>query len=84
MGERVNSDRVNYGLNQDLTGYSDAKYVRCSRCGYINNLDRSVRGRDGSWMGWGTDLSSTTTASGTIDPVVRNGCVFCGTYLYNK
>ena len=59
----IPSDRVSYGLNQDLGSWKDNRYVRCSRCGWINNLDRETRSQEGSRQGWGTDLSSTTTGS---------------------
>jgi hypothetical protein len=125
--DQVPSERVGYGLNEDRGGYRDDRYVRCSRCGFVLNKNRHVKGREGSRMGWGTDLSSQTfnsayglttasittvtvgIAKGTpmgallsltyavnttgstvtitgssyrIDPVVKMGCPFCGTLMY--
>lgn len=80
----IPSDRVGYGLNIDLGSWKDNRYVRCSRCGFINHLDREVRGKEGSRQGWGTDLSSTTTGAITHNDYWGNGSWgsvgFNGTY----
>jgi len=53
MGERIDSNAVNYGRNPDLDDLKDDRYVRCSKCGFICHLDRDKRGVRGSKEGNG-------------------------------
>ena len=73
MGRRINSDAIHTGRNADHLGgsqpyppnsttgapsWSDDRYIRCSRCGFICHLDRDRRGREGSREGWGINYTS--------------------------
>jgi len=53
MGRRIYSDTVGHGINFDKGDYPDNKFVRCSRCGWICNIDRDPGMREGSSSGWG-------------------------------
>ena len=100
MGREINSKAVHTGRNIDLGAVRDDRHVRCSRCGFINNLDREVHLPEGSKAGWGItygdeitmDSSSVTFDSTSVHfdgyyidrETYAGGCRFCGTYLYNK
>jgi hypothetical protein len=38
--------------------WRDDRYVRCARCGFICNLDRDRRSREGSREGWGINYEA--------------------------
>jgi hypothetical protein len=96
----IHSEAIHSGRNPDLGVYRDDRFVRCARCGFINNLDREVHLPYGSRAGWGftygdeisMDDSTTTFDSATVHfngyyidrEHYVGGCKFCGTYLYNK
>jgi ribosomal protein L37E len=100
MGREINSKAVHIGRNIDLGAYRDDRHIRCSRCGFINNLDRDTHLPEGSQAGWGTTYSDEITMDSSsvifdhttvhfdgyyIDRETHvGGCRFCGTYLYNK
>ena len=67
MGDPIRSKAVKEGRNFDIGSYPDDQYVRCSRCGWINNLSRDIHSPEGSYLGWGTTfttVSSTDSGSG--------------------
>lgn len=53
MGAWIKSDSIEFGRNVETPKYSDKKYVRCSRCGFICNTDRDNASSVGSRIGWG-------------------------------
>lgn len=60
----------------------ESKYVRCSQCGFICNVDRDPEG-----SGWGNETSEaiTTHAGATAksrNPVITGGCPCCGSSNY--
>lgn len=50
MGIRIRSDAVSYGRNSDII---PDNYVRCSRCGFVCDLNRDSQAPYGSRAGWG-------------------------------
>jgi len=51
---RIDSERVSGGLNYDKDGgRPDDRYVRCARCGWINNQNQRQSHPEGSRAGWG-------------------------------
>lgn len=82
----IKSKAINYGWNPDTVAFRDDRYVRCSRCGFPNHLDRQARAQERERIGWGTNMVSQTagTARTIYDPVVSAGCAQCGTLLYAK
>ena len=54
MGVRIPSKAVQQGYNFDQSAYRDNMQVRCSRCGFICNLDRDMRSHPTGSEGWGT------------------------------
>ncbi len=66
----IASDAVEQGWNDESATYSDRRYVRCSKCGFICHLDRDTRSTDGSRLGIGstqpsTQLNGAVTAAAT-------------------
>jgi hypothetical protein len=50
----IDSERVPRGRNRDKNeGVPDDRYVRCARCGWINNKNRAISHNEGSRAGWG-------------------------------
>jgi hypothetical protein len=50
----IDSQRVAVGRNKDQNdGVPDDRFLRCARCGWINNMNRAVSHREGSKSGWG-------------------------------
>lgn len=60
MTREIRSDEERTGRNAELVPFQDSRYVRCARCGWINNLDRESHLPEGSRAGWGTTQPSTT------------------------
>lgn len=56
MGVRIKSKAIQNGWNFDQGQYRDDMYVRCSRCGWICNLDRDIFSHPGGYEGWGTTM----------------------------
>lgn len=83
MGKWIKSKAVHSGRNFDTSSYKDDRYVRCSRCGWICQLDREARHPYGSRAGWGLKYEDTA-ASDVDDPKVISGCPQCGTFLYRN
>lgn len=75
MGQRIRSKAVQHGYHYDQTAYRDNQYVRCSRCGFICNLDRDLRSSPGGWEGWGYNFVTESTYSTYDDfaPYYVNG-----------
>ncbi len=65
MGTPIRSRAVHNGLNHDTSAFDDDKYVRCSRCGWINNLDQAVHFPEGFKAGWGIRFDETSSGLGT-------------------
>ena len=63
MGRWIKSKAQYTGRNYDVGPWRDDKYVRCSRCGWINNLDRDVHSNDGGYEGWGTSMNPISANS---------------------
>ena len=93
----IRSTRVGSGRNPDLGTYRDDRFVRCAKCGFINNLDREVHLPEGSRAGWGFTYGEEITmdSSSIMDSTTVQmngyyidrenyvgGCKFCGTYRY--
>lgn len=53
MGRYIISKSIDYGRNPDVFAPSDRCYVRCSRCGWINNTAREAQSEEGSRIGYG-------------------------------
>ena len=66
MGRWIKSKAQYTGRNYDVGPWRDDKYVRCSRCGFINNLDQAMHAQEGGYEGWGTTMTAiSSTATGT-------------------
>ena len=63
MGETIRSKAVYTGRNYDVGPWVDNHFIRCSRCGFINNTDREIHSNDGSYEGWGTTFTVVTSTS---------------------
>lgn len=96
---KIPSKTVRYGRNADHAGFADDRYVRCSRCGFIANMDRHQREPYGSKAGQGIshpdpltydettqqyDGSGTTYDGRQNDFTVTGGCPFCGSFTFDK
>ena len=55
---------------------NENRFVRCRKCGQINNLENRVLG-DG-WSGNITYQPISGVSSNQKEPIVGSGCVFCG------
>ena len=67
MGRWIKSKAQYTGRNYDVGPWRDDKYVRCSRCGFINNLDQAMHAQEGGYEGWGTTfvpVASNSPGSG--------------------
>ena len=64
MGRYIKSKAVYSGRNYDVGPWHDHHFVRCSRCGFINNTDRNIHSFDGGYEGWGTTMTTVTSTSG--------------------
>lgn len=64
MGATIRSKAVKNGRNFDIAAFGDDRYIRCSRCGWINNLDRDIHSMDGGYEGWGTNMVAISSTSG--------------------
>lgn len=64
MGEHIKSKAVYNGRNFDVGPWRDDRFIRCSRCGWINNLDRDLHSEDRSYLGWGTTFVTVTSTDG--------------------
>jgi len=100
MGRRIRSRPVTRGLNFDKGKWHDDSFMRCSRCGWLCNLDRDVHYNSGDHVGWGIDYTPLVVHYDTLalnydsdfpydgpvveEPIVTAGCPQCGTFLYNK
>jgi hypothetical protein len=98
MGRHIYSEEVDHGDNMDRGKYSDANFVRCSRCKWICNTQRDSERDEGSYAGWGNKFEQVNTSyvkpltysnskveyngSELQDPIRQGGCPQCGTYLY--
>jgi len=96
-GIKVSSKAVHTGLNRDKGSYNDNHYWRCSRCGFIVNIDRHLQrpqsSHDGDGYGeaytlYDTDYNynNSLTYDGTnvTNRDVNGGCPFCGTLRYRR
>ena len=61
MGATIRSKSIYTGRNYDVGAFRDDHYVRCSRCGWINNMDQAVHSNDGGYEGWGTNMAAITS-----------------------
>ncbi len=61
MGQRIPSKAVHHGYHFDQDAFRDDMNVRCSRCGFICNLERDLRSHPGGYEGWGTTMTKQTT-----------------------
>jgi hypothetical protein len=100
MTNYVPSKAVHTGRNIDIGKWKDDRFVRCAKCGFINNLDREIHLPEGARGGYGWKYIDITTFDATdiifdheeihFDgnymkrQVYVGGCKLCGTYLYNK
>jgi len=64
MGAPIKSKSIYTGRNYDVGAFRDDHYLRCSRCGWINNMDQAVHSNDGGYEGWGTTFVVVTSTSG--------------------
>lgn len=74
MGRSIKSDAVYHGRNAEYSKYDDRRYVRCSRCGFICNLDRDDHLPRGSHAGWGLKFDrafTQTTISAGVATIVE-------------
>ena len=74
MGRWIKSKAQYTGRNYDVGPWRDDKYVRCSRCGFINNLDQAMHAQEGGYEGWGTTFvpvasNSPGSGFGTNSPI---------------
>ena len=60
---KIRSKTVRYGRNRD----DEDSYVRCSRCGFICNLDRDIRKSDGDKSGFGINNTAIQIAKYLYD-----------------
>lgn len=58
-GRPVRSEAVEYGRNWDQGAYSDKRYVRCKRCGFMCQTQRDMHAKRGSRLGWGMKYVET-------------------------
>jgi len=86
MSRSVDSEAVNSGRNADQGDFRDNRYVRCGRCGFINNLDQAPRAPFGSRVGQGLThpVGALPVSAATNDFTRVSGCGFCGVYTYNQ
>ena len=63
MGASIKSKSRYTGRNYDVGAFRDDHYIRCSRCGWINNMDQAIHSNDGGYEGWGTTFTSVTSTS---------------------
>lgn len=56
MGRPIPSKAIQHGYHYDNAAYRDNMQVRCSRCGFICNLDRDLRSHPGGYESWGTNI----------------------------
>lgn len=83
MGQQIPSKEVYHGRN--FSTESD-KFVRCSRCGFICDLQRDQRAPDGSRIGWGItytaqnvceqEYNSNETYGGDTDQAYNDGSIY--------
>ena len=75
MGRWIRSKAVYMGRNYDVGAWRDDKWYRCSRCGFINNLDREMHVPDGGYEGWGTSFVQYYNQT-TITVKIVNGVAY--------
>ena len=88
--ENIPCIEINSGLNADFTQYKESAYIRCRKCGFIMNTQRFPKGwgtgisfEDRGLQGWGTGAWGGNYEPNVSDPVVKSGCPFCSTYIYD-
>ena len=70
MGRPIRSKAIQTGYHFDKSGYRDNMQVRCSRCGFICNMDRDLRSHPGGYESWGLNFVQTYQVT-TIVPTVN-------------
>ena len=68
MGRPIPSKAIQHGYHYDQAAYRDNMQVRCSRCGFICNLDRDLRSHPGGYESWGYNFTDDSVYS-TYGPV---------------
>ena len=57
--EQVRNKAVTTGRNAQVGPFSEKKFVRCGHCGFVCNMDRDIKYREGSKSGWGLKYTKT-------------------------